>query len=59
MRQLDISGNIITKVEGLGKLVNLDNLNLKGNKLGQKKDMDVECLKGLLECPSITTLDIS
>ena len=59
LRQLDLSSNIISHVQGLEKLTILDNLNLKGNKLGQTKDSCVDCIKGLLDCPSITTVDLS
>lgn len=59
LRQLDVSNNIISHVQGLEKLITLDNLNLKANRLGQKKDSCIDCIKGLLDCPSITSLDIS
>jgi dynein assembly factor 1 len=39
--------------------VALDNLNLKGNRIGQTKDSCIDSIKGLLDCPSITSLDIS
>lgn len=58
--QLNLSDNIIYKVEGLGNLPNLDTIQLKRNKLGKSGDKStLEDLKGLLECPTLTCLDLS
>jgi dynein assembly factor 1 len=53
---LNLSDNIITKVEGLSNLVKLETLQLKRNRIGKNGLDDVI---GLLECPSISVLDIS
>ena len=47
---------MIEKVSGLGKLTKLSNLQLKRNRIGTDGLNDVN---GLLECPSISALDIS
>ena len=56
LRNLNLSENLIKKVEGLGSLEVLENLQLKRNRIGKEGIGDVE---GLLECPSISCLDIS
>lgn len=64
---LNLSDNIISKVEGLSKLEKLDSLQLKRNRIGRAinnsnqelETTQVEDLQGLLECPSICVLDIS
>ncbi len=53
---MNLSDNIITKVEGLSNLVKLETLQLKRNRIGKNGLDDVI---GLLECPSISVLDIS
>lgn len=55
---LNLSDNCIVRIENLGHLKNLSTLQIKRNSLGQEGD-SVECLKGLLEIPSISVLDIS
>jgi dynein assembly factor 1, axonemal len=57
LRTLNLSDNLITKIEGLSCLVRLENLQLKRNRIGRAGGVD-ECL-GLLECPSLTCVDIS
>jgi hypothetical protein len=49
---------MIEKVEGLGECPNLDTLHLKRNRLGRFEGGSIESLKGLLDCPTITCLDI-
>jgi len=61
LRQLNISDNMIKKVEGLAGCTMLDTLHMKANRLGQLKEEDggdIGSLKGLLECPTLTCLDI-
>lgn len=53
---LNLSDNQISKVEGLEKLTKLTNLQIKRNRIGSE---GLEDIKGLLECPSISALDIS
>jgi len=57
LRTLNLTDNMLTKVEGLSNLKKLDTLYLKRNRIG--KNGTVEDLKGLLECPSITCVDLS
>jgi dynein assembly factor 1 len=47
---------LINKVEGLEKLTKLGILQLKRNQLGKN---GIEDVMGLLECPSVSSLDIS
>lgn len=56
LANLNLSDNMIERVQGLSKLVKLSNLQLKRNRIGEG---GIEDLKGLLECPSISALDIS
>ncbi len=53
---LNLSDNLIRKVEGLGNLKRLQNLQIKRNQIGKNGLDDVI---GLLESPSISSLDIS
>jgi dynein assembly factor 1 len=53
---LNLSDNIIHKIEGLSGLKSLQNLQLKRNRIGRG---GIEDLVGLLECPSVSVLDIS
>ena len=53
---LNLTDNMIEKVSGLGRLTKLSNLQLKRNRIGTDGLNDVN---GLLECPSISALDIS
>jgi dynein assembly factor 1 len=57
LRSLNLSDNLIHKVEGLSCLVRLENLQLKRNRIGRSGG--VEDLLGLLECPTLTCVDIS
>ena len=54
LRTLNISQNKIPKISHLKGLKNLSTLNLAKNCLSSSED-----LEGLLECPSITNLDLS
>ena len=56
LANLNLSENLIEKVEGLSTLTKLSNLQLKNNRIGSEGIAD---LTGLLECPSISALDIS
>ena len=58
LRQLNLSENMIQKVEGLENCVNLDTVHLKRNSLGRWEGGCIESLKGLLDCPTISCLDI-
>ena len=50
---------MIRKISGLKGCDMLDTLYLKSNRLGQGADTtDVEALKGLLERPTLTCIDI-
>ncbi len=55
LANLNLSDNLISTVEGLSKLDNLDMLYLARNRIGRN---GLDDLRGLLECPSITTLDL-
>ena len=53
---LNLSDNLIEKVQGLSTLTKLSNIQLKRNRIGGAGLDDV---RGLLECPSISALDVS
>ncbi len=53
---LNLSDNMIEKISGLSTLRNLSTFQIKRNKIGADGISDVT---GLLECPSISALDIS
>jgi dynein assembly factor 1 len=53
---LNLSDNQISKIEGLSTLTRLQNLQLKRNRIG---GLGIPDLVGLLECPSISALDLS
>ncbi|EGR32825.1 leucine rich repeat protein [Ichthyophthirius multifiliis] len=55
---LNLSENDIKKIENLDNLKNLGTLQIKRNRLGIDGN-SIEALKGLLEVPSISVLDIS
>ena len=57
LRQLNLSDNLIKRVEGLGELKMLDTLLLKRNRIG--KEGDVDDIRGLLDCPTLSCVDIS
>lgn len=61
---LNMNDNLLDFVEGLGSLTKLSTFYAKRNKFGRYKNAEgeidnIEALKGLLDCPSITCLDIS
>lgn len=60
---LNVNDNLLEKVEGLDQSPKLTTFYAKRNKLGRYKVDDkidnVAALKGLLDCPSITCVDIS
>lgn len=51
--------NSIMAVEGLAGCETLDTIYLKRNRLGRDERGDVEALKGLLERPSLSCVDLS
>jgi hypothetical protein len=53
---LNLSDNLIEKVQGLSTLTKLSNIQLKRNRIGGAGLDDV---RGLIECPSISALDVS
>lgn len=55
LRVLNLQDNFIAKIEGLSQLEKLDTLYLKNNRIGLGGLDDV---KGLLETPSVTTVDV-
>lgn len=55
LANLNLSDNMIATVEGLENLENLDMLYLARNRIGRN---GLDDLRGLLDCPSITTLDL-
>lgn len=61
LANLNLSKNMIGEITGLSNCVKLEVLNLSHNNLG-RQSVDtadsVASLKGLLECPSIHTLDV-
>lgn len=59
LRQLNLSDNMLTFVEGLEGCDQLETVYLKRNRFGKDPRGDVESLRGLLDRPSINTLDIS
>ena len=54
--QINLSDNLFKTIEGLGELKKLDTLYCKRNKIGINGISD---LVGLLECPTLTCLDLS
>jgi len=57
LRTLNLSDNMLTRVDGLSCLKMLENLQLKRNRIGRSGG--VEEALGLVECPSLTCVDIS
>jgi len=53
---LNLSDNLIEKVQGISTLTKLSNIQLKRNRIG---GAGLDDLRGLLECPSISALDVS
>lgn len=49
---------MIKCVSGIDKCISLDTLHMKANRLGHHQEGDVESLKGLLACATLTCLDI-
>ena len=61
LRVMNISDNMLKKIDGLEGCVIMDTLHMKANRLGQLKEEDggdIECLKGLLACPTLSCVDI-
>lgn len=55
LSNLNLSDNMITKIEGLSNCENLDSLLLARNRVGRN---GLDDLRGLLECPSLETVDL-
>ena len=55
LANLNLSDNMISKIEGLGGCEKLDMVYLARNRIGRG---GLDDLRGLLECPTITTLDL-
>lgn len=62
LQTLNITKNVISKIDGLENCKKLISLNISHNKLGtyggEGNPTCVDSLIGLTECPSITTLDL-
>ena len=58
LRQLNLNENMIKDVTGLAECVLLDTLYLKRNRIGKSEAGDIESLKGLLERPTLTCVDL-
>lgn len=58
LRTLNLNDNMIKSVSGLKGCTSLDTIYLKRNRIGCSND-NVEDLKGLLECPSLHSVDLS
>lgn len=58
LRMLNMNDNMVTKISGLGGAIALDTIYLKNNRLGQCTDSDVDAIKGLLERPTLTCVDM-
>jgi dynein assembly factor 1 len=58
LRQLNLAENMLKRIEGLGECVMLDTLYLKRNRIGKDEIGDVESLRGLLERPTLTCVDL-
>jgi dynein assembly factor 1 len=57
LRALNLTDNLIQKIEGLECLHSLETLQLKRNRIGKFGGLD-DAL-GLLQCPSLTVVDLS
>ena len=55
LRVLNLSDNVLQKVENLGALKELDTLYLARNRIGKG---GIDDMMGLLECPTIVSLDL-
>ena len=59
LRSINLTRNLIYKIEGLQGCTKLETLLIASNRVGQDdEESNIDALKGLLECPSITNLDI-
>mmetsp|Transcript_10107 Transcript_10107/g.17068 ORF Transcript_10107/g.17068 Transcript_10107/m.17068 type:complete len:512 (-) Transcript_10107:334-1869(-) len=59
LRQINLNDNMINRISGLKHCEQLDTIYLKRNRLGRHEEGDVDSLKGLLERPTLTCVDIS
>jgi len=57
LRQLNLSDNLLQRVDGLSCLKMLETIQLKRNRLGKYEGLND--ILGLTECPSLTVIDIS
>lgn len=53
---LNLSDNLIMKISGLGGMTGLNTIQLKRNRIGRN---GVEDVIGLLECPTLSVIDLS
>lgn len=58
LRQLNLNENMLKTVSGLAGCEKLDTLYLKRNRIGKDERGDVFSLKGLLERPTLTCVDL-
>ena len=58
IKETHVADQQIVYGEGLENCVNLDTVHLKRNRLGRWEGGCIESLKGLLDCPKISCLDI-
>ena len=57
--QLNLADNFVGEITGLQNCKKLRVLTLSNNSIGRQKDCrNVDAIKGVLECPSLETLDI-
>ena len=57
LRQLNLTDCLIQRIEGLSTLTSLETIQLKRNRIG--KFGGIDDVLGLLECPSLTVVDLS
>ena len=58
LRQLNLNENMLKTVSGLAGCEMLDTIYLKRNRIGKDERGDVESIKGLLERPTLTCVDL-
>ena len=58
LRQLNVNENMLKTVSGLAGCEMLDTIYLKRNRIGKDERGDVESIKGLLERPTLTCVDL-
>lgn len=58
LRMINLADNMIRVISGLAECDLLETIYLKNNRLGQGNNTDVEAIKGLLERPTLTCVDL-